>query len=314
MVSPTDHAKVLRQGHVGHRATEARRESTKCSAEGLVKRLTPERVGMSMRRRAICTLEMPMTPTAHHLRCYGLPMDQPARAYGLRNRVTEELESRIFSGAYPASSMLPPERSLAIELGVSRNIVREALKELGERGLITAEQGRGTFVTRPEDTTASTGAMSRALYRRGATPRDLIEGRTTLEGRLAELAAARTSEGFVHALHQAEAAILGASGVRERARADLALHRIIAKEPGNPVLLVMFESIESFTFDVMMRSHSDQSLSNDPDARHSSIVDAIAAGDSEAAGNAMRRHIRVAERRYGADLDKPTGDLARSLI
>ena len=65
----------------------------------------------------------------------------------LSSSVTEELSRRIGDGSLPPGSQLPPEPALAAELGVSRPTLREALRGLQERGLLTRTPGAGTFVT-----------------------------------------------------------------------------------------------------------------------------------------------------------------------
>jgi GntR family phosphonate transport system transcriptional regulator len=61
-------------------------------------------------------------------------------------RIENQLEQDIASGAYPAGSRLPVEPELAARFGVNRHTVRRALAALADRGFISIEQGRGTFV------------------------------------------------------------------------------------------------------------------------------------------------------------------------
>lgn len=65
----------------------------------------------------------------------------------LSSAVTEELTRRIADGSISPGAQLPPEPALAAELGVSRPTLREALRALQERGLLTRTPGAGTFVT-----------------------------------------------------------------------------------------------------------------------------------------------------------------------
>ncbi|WP_225753851.1 GntR family transcriptional regulator [Actinotalea sp. Marseille-Q4924] len=62
------------------------------------------------------------------------------------HRVARELERRVLDGTYPAGSQLPTEPDLCTEFGVSRTTVRAAVGTLQDRGLVSREQGRGTFV------------------------------------------------------------------------------------------------------------------------------------------------------------------------
>src|SRR6056297_363295 len=60
--------------------------------------------------------------------------------------VVDTLTARIHSGDYPTDSRLPSERALAVELGVSRNTLREALDVLEQQKMVRRRQGSGSFV------------------------------------------------------------------------------------------------------------------------------------------------------------------------
>jgi DNA-binding FadR family transcriptional regulator len=60
--------------------------------------------------------------------------------------ITTKLLRRIVDGIYPAGSSLPNERKLAEEFGVTRNVVREALKRIEAMGMVTIRQGSGCHV------------------------------------------------------------------------------------------------------------------------------------------------------------------------
>ncbi|GGF49551.1 phosphonate metabolism transcriptional regulator PhnF [Azorhizobium oxalatiphilum] len=67
----------------------------------------------------------------------------------LWKQIAETLEAEIASGARKPGARLPVEAELAERFGVNRHTVRRALSVLGERGLIEATAGRGTFVKEP---------------------------------------------------------------------------------------------------------------------------------------------------------------------
>ncbi len=64
----------------------------------------------------------------------------------LWQQLEQSLAQEIASGALPAGSQLPPEPELMARYQVSRFTVRQAIASLEHRGLVRAEQGRGTFV------------------------------------------------------------------------------------------------------------------------------------------------------------------------
>ena len=62
------------------------------------------------------------------------------------NTAAQSMRERILSGEWPSGLRLQPERDLCVELGISRITIRHALRILEEEGLVTRQQGRGTFV------------------------------------------------------------------------------------------------------------------------------------------------------------------------
>jgi len=68
----------------------------------------------------------------------------------LRDAVCEALLHEVRSGNLRPGDRIPPERALALQFGVSRTVVREAIKTLAARGLVESKVGRGTFICKPD--------------------------------------------------------------------------------------------------------------------------------------------------------------------
>lgn len=230
-----------------------------------------------------------------------------------RTRFEAELIRQILSGAFPAGAKLPSERILASSSGLSRPVVREVLRGLGERGLVEVSPARGTFVRAPSSTHLAHVLRSVARHRQ-ATPRDLVEAREVLEARSARAAATRADardvtqlQGLVDAFDRAGSAI-------DRARLDLALHTLIARLSGNPVIEVMFGAITPLVLDLQLRSAVDPTVLSRGAPLHHTIVDAIARGDAAGAEEAMVRHVVLARELYGGDLDVALDALAEGRL
>ena len=89
----------------------------------------------------------------------------------LYKKLTSALQTAIQSGALRTGDGIPPERDLAVQLGVSRITVRRALKDLAGQGLLFARQGSGTAVAaRVEQPLSDLGSFSDDITRRGLTP------------------------------------------------------------------------------------------------------------------------------------------------
>ena len=83
-----------------------------------------------------------------------VPQRNPA--IRLSDRIANELETRILNGAIHAGDQLPTEGELADLFGVSRTVIRDAVRGLTARGILDVRAGRGTTVLPPNDkTTAS---------------------------------------------------------------------------------------------------------------------------------------------------------------
>src|ERR1700690_2168356 len=72
------------------------------------------------------------------------------RELGLADRVAEHLKARVLDGTLRTDSRLPPDRTLAEQFGVSRTVIREAVRTLVGQGLLEALGGSGTYVRSPD--------------------------------------------------------------------------------------------------------------------------------------------------------------------
>ncbi len=85
--------------------------------------------------------------------------------------VATDLRRAILSQEWPAGSQIPTEESLARQYGVSRGTIRQALDQLTQEGLLSREQGRGTFVNPlPGNTRLSLTSFNVAMQRQGLIP------------------------------------------------------------------------------------------------------------------------------------------------
>jgi GntR family transcriptional repressor for pyruvate dehydrogenase complex len=233
-----------------------------------------------------------------------------ARLQLSRDDVAAQLEAGVLSGGLEPGTKLPSERELAQRLGVSRPLIREALRTLVERGLVEVSPGRGAFVR-----AASAEEAARPLgshYRRQQiTPHHLIEIRTMLEPGAARLAATRATEREIEALREAVERNDAADNVLERARWDIAIHRLVSRMPHNPVIETTFESIATLVFELMLRSLSDPKVVAASAPYHRAVYEAIRDGDPDAAYDAMLAHHESGRLVYGTDLDSSLDRVAQ---
>ena len=230
----------------------------------------------------------------------------------LTERIALQLEHGIRNGDIEAGSKLPSERELAAQFGASRNVVREVLRRLEAQHLIEVAPGRGAFVSDAQDAHARSYD---ALYRAGRpTVRQLIEARIALEVEIIALTTQRATADQIAVMRTANAKMEQAMDVVDKARADLDFHDAVAAASGNPVLRIMLSSISGMMFEMMLRSHSDPSVSEPGVPHHPDIVEAIEAGDVERARHHMREHLALGLRTYGPSLDLSVDTMAKEHI
>lgn len=197
--------------------------------------------------------------------------------------VVETLLARIRSQQYAADERLPSERTLAGELGVARNTVREALDVLENHGFIRRRAGSGSFVigqSDPEDTAGGVAADT--------SPLDLLVMRGIIEPDMMRLAiinmSPRAIEGLSETLSTMEAVQTDAA---QFSRLEEEFHRQIAKGTGNPLLASCYDLLiqtrrQSFR-SALNRRHLTPRRIRDYQRRYNTLLNAIIARDIETA-------------------------------
>jgi len=216
---------------------------------------------------------------------------RPVTAQTIPDQVADQLRRLITSGEYKSGDRIPAERHLAVQLGVGRPAVREALRELKAQGLLTS--GRG-----PQGTTVASlpiphfAAPLAPLLGRGAERIiELMEIRSAVEIEAASLAARRATIEDLHRLSD----VLTAPGDMVAPEDDIAFHAAIAAATHNP----LFERVIQEPVD-LLHDHMAAILSvfyTEPGGgvalqqQHDAIRRAIRSGNEEKARQAMRHHL-----------------------
>ena len=204
------------------------------------------------------------------------------------------LHEYIVDGGLEPGTALPSESEMVEQIGVSKFVMREALRVAQSQGLIEISQGRRTRVADISIKPAA-GLMNLALKRSTDLLLESTEVRRSLEISMVQLAATRRTNAQVEAMEQTVATI-------ETHRDDLLLcvekdiefHEIMAQATGNRVFEMIHESIAELLSEsrreTMLRSGVDL-----PVAEHRRILEAIREKDVEKAVAAMSAHLDTAE-------------------
>jgi GntR family transcriptional regulator, transcriptional repressor for pyruvate dehydrogenase complex len=207
--------------------------------------------------------------------------------------VIERLRHAIHIGTYLPGEKLPPERTLAQQLGVSRMTVREAIRALREEGYVASKRGSAGGIT-VLDQAEDVKRLRPVLLSRMADLDDAFEFRIAVEGAAARLAAQRRTKRDLARLHEAYRAMeQGRETARFRA-ADNVFHLAVADAARNRVMRRAIENARAATWIPVDRVIARVFTSaND---HHAQILRAIEDRDAEAAERAVVAHIQRAQR------------------
>ena len=210
--------------------------------------------------------------------------------------VVHDLVTAIVTGAVKPGEPLPPEGELVSAFGVSRTVIRESVKRVEEKGMVTVAQGRGTVVTPATEWNLLDKVVIGAMIENDETLGildELAEVRGDLESSMASAAAALRTDDDVVALRTAlevQAAALADHDAFQTL--DRRFHDVVMRASGSRLA-------ESIAHTLLQRASEYARFHGDPGAEgyaltlveHQRVLDAVAAGDPEAARAAMRDHI-----------------------
>lgn len=214
-------------------------------------------------------------------------------------QVAEDLRRLIFNGELVKGQQLSPERDLAESLGVSRVVVREAIRALESDGLIMVREGAGggTFVTHDFDKPL-TASLNNHLAGGAITLDHLFELRLMLEPPAAAMAALRGSPEEVTELDQIVGAAEALTDDSEALRAaNLEFHRRMVALAGNPLLSSLCETVLAILVE-SLKGRLNVDLSLRVLSFHRRIVEAIKAGRAEEARALTAQDLEQLHKRY----------------
>lgn len=223
--------------------------------------------------------------------------------------LADRLRDRILSGQWLPGRSLPTERELVEESALSRASVREALRILEVEGLIETRRGRngGSRVRRPSDEQI---IRSLALYIQGARVnfRSLLEVREAIEPAAAALAAERRSAADLKRLIELNALLPEAAGDSARFLAvNLDWHMTIVRASRNEFFTAFMTALSEAIREATAIDAFDNSGIRKATVRaHQKVIEAIEAGDADAARKSMAAHVEAATE---VSLQNPVRDL-----
>ncbi|WBQ03670.1 FadR/GntR family transcriptional regulator [Kribbella sp. CA-293567] len=215
---------------------------------------------------------------------------RPVLRTRLYEQVAEQITGWIAENGLGAGDRLPPERELAVRLGVSRATLSQALVALEVIGVVVVRHGDGTVLT----DRAGAGAVIDAIRAHADRLPEIIEARDALESKLAALAAVRRTDADLAAIRAALEEMerdiaAGGRGVE----GDELFHGAVTRAARSELLAQMMAALEDLIKETRLESLSQPGRPRESLAGHRRVADAIVAADPRAAAQAMHEHVML---------------------
>ena len=215
----------------------------------------------------------------------------------LADEGASRVRARIEEQQLEAGMKLPAERQLAVQLGVSRNSLREALAKLVSEGVLISRRGGGTFVRWQHEAWSEQNIVQPLKSLMADDPDysfDILEARHAIEASTAWHAAMRATSADKEKIRlcfeatQSEDPDLAS-------QADVRFHLAIAEASHNVVLLQtmrgFFDVLQSSVKQSRQRMYLVPPVFSQLTEQHQAVLDAIVAGDADGARKAMMAHL-----------------------
>lgn len=221
------------------------------------------------------------------------------RSRPAHSKLAQQIGVAIVTGRHPPGGLLPGEIELAESLGVSRSVIREALRTLAAKGLVDSRPKTGTRVRARNDWNLLDPELLGWMFE-GAPSlpfvRSLFQLRLIVEPAAAEIAAVRRSARQLSAMGHALETMAqhGLAGEIGRA-ADHRFHALILEATGNELLVSLSASIAAAVRWTTFFKYRLDKQPRDPMPEHRALFEAIADGDPDAARGATLALVHQAQ-------------------
>jgi GntR family transcriptional repressor for pyruvate dehydrogenase complex len=225
----------------------------------------------------------------------------------LSNVVESQIEEAIRKKELLPGTKLPSELELCQQFKVSRTAVREALRMLSARGMITIIKGKGMFI---QNISAETVMDPIHLYLQMQLERnyvlDVVHARQIIEPPIAASAALHHTEEDAEKLKKDQSDLIESHGdYAELSSLDMLFHLDIAKASENSLIPLILEPIHRLIPQIKSSVYATVADAKQSAVEwHQKILDSILRRDPDGARNAMIRHLEIAEQHSEQMLEK----------
>jgi GntR family transcriptional regulator, transcriptional repressor for pyruvate dehydrogenase complex len=221
-------------------------------------------------------------------------MYQHLQTSRLYEQLAQQIKDRIISDKLKVGDRLPNEYELAEQYGVSRTVVREAMKTLAKEGLVQVRPGRGTFVVSGMHQAVKDSINTLMLLDKADDWRELIEVRELLEPGIAFLAAERAESQDVECMQKAVEIMDSAMQDSDAyITADNTFHQALARATRNEILVTLVEPIVGLLTVQRKRIFDVKEGPQRGQYHHKRILEAVRTHDPEKARLASIEHLSM---------------------
>lgn len=216
----------------------------------------------------------------------------PIQQVDVYTAVLDQLGKLIKEGGYQRGDRLPGERSLAESLGVSRMVVREALKVLASMGKVEIVHGSGTFVVNPTQDALTAQFLPALGALDDGSLRNLIDVRVALEVKVVELATVRATEPDLIMLREVIERLEHEHLTdAEIGSLNVSFEAAVAQAAHNPLLAALQASVHQLWIEAWGRRGQAPGSKRALHREHERVLQAIERRDVRAATRIMRQHV-----------------------
>jgi DNA-binding FadR family transcriptional regulator len=215
------------------------------------------------------------------------------------SRVFDFLREQLLEGTIRSGDRLLPERELALQMGVSRPIVREALRALSMMGVVEIRERVGTVVRQP-DVSVLGDVFAFSLAQVPDAIDDVMQARIALECQAIRLACQRATTADIERLRAALDAIEATVNDPAGGEADFEFHQALVRASRSDTICQLYAAMAT----LLQRSHRDRrqlvrekgtEIKRTVVEDHRRLLEVVIAGDEDAADQALRRHFRIGD-------------------
>lgn len=213
----------------------------------------------------------------------------------LFKEISEDFESKIGNGVFVEGDKLPSERKLSLDYDVSRNVIRQSLTILSEKGLIEIKPGKGAYVTAYNEEKL-TDSLKMIVQKYNCTIEDILEVREELELSIITKAVNRRTSENIEKLISICKEMESTVNLNDFLELDLEFHKTLADATQNKIFKTLvysfYDITEQFPFLLTKYTSNFLDIVDKAQLEHRELIEALRLKDMDRAVRIMKAHMK----------------------